>query len=88
MNFPNTIPKYDQGQVEALHNYMTELSPRELKAIFLRFWGPCSIEEIARELQVSWDTADQILNRALERLRLYCVRDSAFGPQEKQTSAA
>jgi RNA polymerase sigma factor (sigma-70 family) len=88
MDFQRALPKYDQGQVEALHNYMTELSPRELKAIFLRFWGPCSIEEIARDLQVSWDMADQILNRALERLRLSCVRDSAFGPLEKQTFAA
>ena len=88
MDFHRALPKYDQGQVKALHNYMTELSPRELKAIFLRFWGPCSIEEIARDLQVSWDMADQILNRALKRLRLSCVRDSAFGRQEKQTSAA
>lgn len=88
MDYQNMFPKYDKVQVEAVRQYVTQLSPRELKAVFMRFWGPCSIEEIASELRVSWDLADEILNRAMKKLRISCVRDSAFAVPPQKALAA
>lgn len=55
---------------DALRSCLCDLPHREFKAVFLRFWGPRSISDIAAELRISWDQADRLLNRALARLRV------------------
>jgi DNA-directed RNA polymerase specialized sigma24 family protein len=85
---PAKEASYDQRQIEALRQHMTGLSPVELKAVFLRFWGPCSIEEIARELKTSWDVADRIIDRALSRLRATCKSDLQFRKAVSEAPAA
>jgi DNA-directed RNA polymerase specialized sigma24 family protein len=46
------------------------LSEKERSAIFLRFWVPCSIEEVSRNMHISWSQADLLLESSLEKLRL------------------
>lgn len=41
----------------------------EFKAVFLRYWGPMTIEEIARHLRISWDDADALIERSHVKLR-------------------
>lgn len=50
-----------------------ELEDVERKAIFLRFWSPSSIEQISSELKVSWNIADQIINRSIGKLRTHFI---------------
>ncbi len=45
------------------------LSDNERSAIFLRFWVPCSIEEVSRQMHVSWSQADLLLESTLKKLR-------------------
>lgn len=52
-----------------LSKSLEELSDKEQLAIFLRFWGPCSIEEVSREMHISWSQADRLVESALEKLR-------------------
>lgn len=52
-----------------LYDALNKLSEKERSAIFLRFWVPCSIQEIAKHFQVSWTQADQILEKAIEKIK-------------------
>lgn len=56
---------YETQLLEALK----DLSERERSALFLRFWVPCSIEEVSRHMHISWSQADQLIERTLEKLR-------------------
>lgn len=48
---------------------LSELPPRGQRAINLRFWENYTIEEISSELRISWDEADQLIERSLKNLR-------------------
>lgn len=63
---------YEQILIEGLQ----ELNAVERKAIFLRFWVPCSIEQIATELKVSWDSADQIINGSINKLKNHFLKSN------------
>lgn len=56
---------YEQILMSGLSN----LNDVERKVIFLRYWSPCSIQEISGELKISWESADEIINRSIEKLR-------------------
>lgn len=45
------------------------LDEKERSAIYLRFWVPCSIEEVAKQMHISWPQADALIERALQKLR-------------------
>lgn len=53
----------------ALAAALQELDLNERIAIFCRFWQAMSIDEISRELGLSWNLTDQIINRSLQKLR-------------------
>lgn len=69
------VSVYTQSDIEAVRYYMGDLSPIELKAIFMRFWGPCTIAQVASELRLSWDDTDRLIDRTLARLKVRCIRD-------------
>ena len=50
---------------------LRKLDDTERKAIFLRFWLPSSIQDVSVELKISWEFADQIINRSIEKLRIH-----------------
>mgnify|MGYP002782448148 CR=1 FL=1 len=52
-----------------LNHELQELTQSERKALCMRYWGPCSIAQIATELRVSWEVADKLIDRAIEKLR-------------------
>ena len=58
-----------QNYQQILEDELKKLNHVERKAIYMRFWVPCSIAQIATELHVTWDAADQIIDHAVEKMR-------------------
>ena len=52
-----------------LEDGLKQLDDNERKAIFLRFWQPYSIAQVATELRMSWEAADKLIDRAIGKLR-------------------
>lgn len=57
---------------------LLKLDLRSQRAIYMRFWNLETIEDISKELGMTWDGADRCINQALESLR-------KFLPQEIRT---
>lgn len=55
--------------ISNLHEALDQLSQKEKLAIHLRYWGPKSIAEIAKQLRISWDTSYELVNGAENKLR-------------------
>ncbi len=45
------------------------LTPTEKRAIFLRFWEPYTIAQVADQLCISWNQADRLIDGAVEKIR-------------------
>ena len=58
-----------QNYQQILEDELKKLNHVERKAIYLRFWVPCSIAQIAAELHVTWDVADRIIDHAVAKMR-------------------
>lgn len=52
-----------------LREALKGLPPESQRAVFLRFWENNTIEEIAKDLRVSWDHADFLIDQAIFELR-------------------
>lgn len=61
------VPK--NRMIQLLHACLLELEPEQKLAIELRFWEQLSITQIAFVLKVSWDYANQLLERTFLELR-------------------
>ncbi len=48
---------------------LASLSAESQLALYMRFWENRSISEIARRLQINWDSADRLLTDTLLELR-------------------
>lgn len=68
-----------------LNEGLFALDDIERKAIFLRFWAPSSIEQVSKELKISWDAADQIINRSIEKLRVHFSTHEMNPPPFKES---
>jgi len=80
MAHASSISQLTEPHIEAVRNYLADLSPIELKAIFMRFWGPCSVAQIAAELNLSWSAADRVVEQSVVRLRQRCIQDGLCAP--------
>ena len=78
-------PEFER-QKSILLDGLRELSAVERKAIFLRFWFPSTIAQIATELRVSWDVADQIINGAIIKLRGHFANENIFYMNRRDNS--
>ncbi len=58
-----------QHYMQILESELPKLNQQERKAIYLRFWVPCTIAQVATELQVSWEAADSIIDTVVQKLR-------------------
>lgn len=65
-----------------LKKALSTLSQKVQRLIYLRFWEAMTIEEIANEMRMTWDEADQAITAALANLR-----ESMLGKKSKNTSA-
>lgn len=63
-----TVTKCSKLESQLLKS-LQALTEKERSAIFLRFWVPCSIQEIARNMRMSWSQADLLLESTLKKLR-------------------
>lgn len=57
------------GREALLAKALELLDERERKAIFLRFWKPCSILEISKTLKMSWEDTDKFIEVTLQKLK-------------------
>ena len=46
-----------------------ELTPKERQAIFLRFWEPFTIAEVAQRMSLTWDQTDDLIDIAVGKIR-------------------
>lgn len=58
-----------QNYLQVLDRELPNLNHQERKAIYMRFWVPSTIAQVATELKVSWDAADRIIDQAVLKLR-------------------
>ena len=58
-----------QNYPQLLADGLDQLDEFERKAIFLRFWQPYTIAQVAAELRMSWEASDKLIDRALGKLR-------------------
>ncbi len=68
-NLSNELLSLHQS-TSPLYAALQTLSEKERIALFLRYWGPCSILEISRNLHLSWSQADKLLEECLNKLRI------------------
>lgn len=71
-------PIFTQRDYAAVRKAMAELSEKEMKIVFLRFWGPYSLYEIGRFLGMSYDSVDGKLKKALLKLKKHCLMTPSF----------
>lgn len=45
------------------------LTPLEKRALFLRFWEPFTIAQVADRMGLSWEGADQLIDLAVKKIR-------------------
>lgn len=62
-------PSFQSEQYQALYAAMDLLSERQFTAIVMRFWCQMSLEDIARNMSISWDCADSLVTSALHELK-------------------
>ena len=84
----------DQTEAEAwrqiaplLDNAIAGLGAQDREAIVLRFFDDKSMKEVGMALNSSEDAAKQLVNRALEKLRVYFVRRGIASPTALIASA-
>jgi DNA-directed RNA polymerase specialized sigma24 family protein len=57
---------------------MKDLSPRDFKILFLRFWGKQSLSEIANDMRLNFEEVDSSIKSSLKLLKNLCLKDSLF----------
>ncbi len=56
---------------------LARLSDLERRAIFLRFWQPYSIAQVADQLNLTWDEADRLIDRGVAKVRSVFIEHNA-----------
>ena len=52
---------------------LCRLDEIERRAIFLRFWQPFTISQIADLMNLSWDEADRLIDQAVAKIRAVLI---------------
>lgn len=48
---------------------LARLNEIERRAIFLRFWQPYTIAQVADHMNLTWDEADRLIDRGVAKVR-------------------
>ncbi len=60
---------YTNFEKAQLHECLKELNEKQQQALHLRFWENFSIEEIAKEMRVSWYFANELIENGISSLK-------------------
>lgn len=71
MSKPSAI---SEENFELLKEALEMLSPKQRLVVYLRFWDNMTIQEIARYIGHSWDSTDQLIEDAVNHLRLRIIQ--------------
>ena len=69
----------DRLLIETLYENLHELNPDQLVAVYLRFWQQMTIQQVARFLNRSWSSTDELLESAISELRSRMVKKIKSG---------
>lgn len=58
-----------KNKYEELHQHLVRLNWKQQVAIQMRFWEECTILQIASDLGVTWEEADNLIDSALGVLK-------------------
>lgn len=61
---------------------LRSLTCNEHSIVMLRFWENCSLAEISKLLDLTWDQVESSLTSALTKLKGLCVRDPDFSKSQ------
>lgn len=75
----NMYSNLDKKIVVAL---LRKLPLRQRVALTLRFWHNFEILEVAREINLTWDETDQLIDEGLRRLKSNCLEQPLFSRAE------
>lgn len=48
---------------------LARLNDLERRAVFLRFWRPYTIAQVADQMNMSWEEADRLIDRGVAKVR-------------------
>lgn len=65
-----------------------DLEPREFEIIVLRFWWSLTIQEIAKELKISWDEVNADINTAFKKMKARTLSFPQFSRSNEVLRAA
>lgn len=60
---------YSEENKELVRIAVKSMEGKMKTALILRFWESLTIEEIAKELRISWIEADQLIEKGIEEIR-------------------
>lgn len=80
--------KFTAVDIKILRSALSKLPLCERHMIILRFWENYSIEEIAEEFGMDWNSVDSIIERTLKHLKRICLNDPKFSFNCEQTNAS
>lgn len=69
LNF-NKHVNFTYEQIEKLKEAMSYLSSKQKLVLHLRFWDNMTINEISRQIGLSWKSTDQVIDSAINHLRI------------------
>lgn len=69
----------EREQLSRLNHLLNALPPRQKEAIYLKFYQNLSNEEIAAVLEVNYQSASNLIHRALTHLRTHWPEETLLG---------
>ena len=77
------MPKnFTYGQIEKLREAMCYLSHKQRSVIYMRFWDNMTINEISRHVGLSWKSTDQLIDSAVNHLRVRLLNPELVGEDD------
>jgi len=79
---------FGSDDVRVLQAILIKLSKKENYAVVQRFWADQTIESISKDLRMSWDDTNQLLEEAIKKLKEYFIDERQREARLKSEHAA
>ena len=84
---PNKFKKpecFTEEQFDLLQEALTYLSIMQRRVIYLRFWKNHTINEVSRIVGIRWQSTDQMIDSAVNHMKLRVLRPDLFIKEDEQ----
>ena len=72
------INLFTEEEHQYLREHLGKLPAVEFEIVVKRYWERLTLQEIAEDFDLSWNTVDRLFRSALAKLSEYCFADSRF----------